>query len=89
MKRGTGSLAKVGDVMSSASRGQQPKASTIEGGTLIRFPDVHARTGLSRSTICRLEQQGQFPRHYRISPNAVAWLESEVAAWIRSRTDAV
>jgi prophage regulatory protein len=50
---------------------------------LLRFPDVRNRTGLSRSTIWRLERDGCFPRHRRISANAVAWPEDEVLAWIR------
>jgi prophage regulatory protein len=52
---------------------------------MIRFPTVRDRTGLSRSTIWRLERQGEFPRHRRISPNAVGWLEHEVDAWIMRR----
>ncbi len=51
---------------------------------LLRFPDVRARTGLSRSTIWRLERQGLFPRHRRVSANVVAWVEAEVNEWIRS-----
>jgi len=51
----------------------------------LRFPTVRARTGLSRTTIWRLERQGDFPRHRRISRNAVAWAEHEVDNWIRSR----
>jgi prophage regulatory protein len=54
---------------------------------LLRFPSVYARTGLSRSTIWRLERRGAFPRHRRISRNAVAWLEQEVSAWIQSTGD--
>lgn len=53
----------------------------------LRFPAVRARTGLSRSTIWRLERRGVFPRHRRISANAVAWVEAEVAAWMRSKAD--
>ncbi|MGH9140239.1 MAG: helix-turn-helix transcriptional regulator [Vicinamibacterales bacterium] len=56
---------------------------------LLRFPDVHERTGLSRSTIWRLEQQGLFPRHHRISANAVAWVEAEVLYWIRTKVGEV
>ena len=52
---------------------------------MLRFPAVRDRTGLSRSTIWRLEQHGSFPRHRRISANAVAWLEEEVVAWIRCK----
>lgn len=51
----------------------------------LRFPAIRARTGLSRSTIWRLERQGVFPRHRRISRNAVAWLETEIADWMRSK----
>ena len=51
----------------------------------LRFPAVRARTGLSRTTIWRLERQGEFPRHRRISKNAVAWAEHEVSDWICSK----
>ena len=50
--------------------------------TLLRFPTVRERTGLSRSTIWRLERQGEFPKHRRTSANAVAWVEAEVLSWI-------
>jgi prophage regulatory protein len=54
---------------------------------LLRFPTVRERTGLSRSTIWRLERRGEFPRHRRISANVVAWVETEVVAWIQSRAN--
>jgi len=47
---------------------------------------VRERTGLSRSTIWRLERRGEFPKHHRISPNVVAWVEQDVAEWIEGRT---
>ena len=50
---------------------------------LLRFPAVRTRTGLSRSTIWRLERVGKFPKHRRISPNAVGWIEHEIDDWIR------
>jgi prophage regulatory protein len=49
--------------------------------TFLRFPAVRARTGLSRSTIWRLEQEGLFPRRRRISRRAVAWAAEEIEAW--------
>jgi prophage regulatory protein len=52
---------------------------------LLRFPAVRERTGLSRSTIWRLEKVGDFPTHRRISANTVWWVESEVAKWIQLR----
>jgi len=57
--------------------------------TLLRFPAVRERTGLSRSTIWRLERQGAFPRHHRISANAVAWIENDIANWIRSKVTGI
>src|SRR5215471_2244961 len=56
---------------------------------LLRFPAVRERTGLSRSTIWRLERRGAFPRHHRISANAVAWIEDDIANWIRSKVTAI
>lgn len=52
----------------------------------LRFEAVRDRTGLSRSTIWRLERRGEFPRHRRIAPNAVAWLEAEINDWMLDKT---
>ena len=52
---------------------------------LLRRPAVEAITGLSRSAIYAHMQQGQFPRPRRIGRQAVAWLETEVEAWVLSR----
>jgi prophage regulatory protein len=52
---------------------------------LIRLRDVCYRTGLSRTTIWRLERRGAFPKHRQISSNAVGWIEHEVTEWIESR----
>jgi prophage regulatory protein len=52
---------------------------------LIRLRDVRYRTGLSRTTIWRLERRNAFPKHRQISSNAVGWIEHEVTAWIESR----
>lgn len=54
----------------------------------IRFTSVRDRTGLSRSTIWRLERQGAFPKHRRLSVNAVGWLEEEVNDWVLTRRKA-
>jgi prophage regulatory protein len=52
---------------------------------LLRFGEVRQRTGLSRSTIWRMERSGVFPKRVRISINVVAWREDEVAAWIATK----
>ena len=63
------------------------KLKRLEGIPLkfLRFCVVRERTGLSRSTIWRLERQGVFPKHRQISSNAVGWLEQEVNDWMQSR----
>jgi prophage regulatory protein len=66
-----------------------PGDSHGAGLKLLRFPAVRERTGLSRSTIWRLERRGAFPRHHRISANAVAWIEDDIANWIRSKVTAI
>ncbi|MFY9240842.1 MAG: AlpA family transcriptional regulator [Roseovarius sp.] len=51
----------------------------------IRRPAVEDQTGLSRSTIYMLMQNGQFPKPVRIGGRAVAWPEAEVEAWLNAR----
>ncbi|MEO5568656.1 MAG: AlpA family phage regulatory protein [Gemmatimonadaceae bacterium] len=77
--RSAGSLA----LQQAASVGRVPPLR------LLRFPVVRERTGLSRSTIWRLERRGEFPRHHRIAPNVVAWSEEEISNWIVDRMRSV
>jgi prophage regulatory protein len=35
--------------------------------------------------ILRLEKEGKFPRRVQVGANRVAWLESEVEAWVAAR----
>ena len=52
---------------------------------LITEKTVCEITGLSRTTIWRLQREGSFPIRRAISPGKVAWLKSEVEQWIESR----
>ena len=51
----------------------------------VRAPELTRKTGLSLSTIWRLEQDEQFPRRRALGPNSVGWLESEISNWLNSR----
>lgn len=59
----------------------------------IRCPEVEHRTGKGRSTIYASIKRGNkrfdptFPTPIRIGPGSVAWVESEVDDWIKSRID--
>ncbi len=52
---------------------------------LLREPEVARMTGLGRTTRYEMERRGDFPRRRRLTSSAVAWLESEVLEWMRSR----
>ena len=52
---------------------------------ILRYGEVCRRTGISRTTIWRLERKGVFPLRRQLSSGAVGWIEAEVEAWIASR----
>lgn len=69
-----------------------PMTRPMEQGTdalarVLRFPEVQARTGLSRSTISAQVAGGGFPEPVRLGARAVGWIESEVEEWIRRRIE--
>jgi prophage regulatory protein len=54
---------------------------------LIRIREVTKLTGLSKSYIYQLTKTNQFPKQISLvkGGTSVAWLESEVNDWIKSR----
>lgn len=52
---------------------------------LITQRELEQKLKKVRQTIRRWELEGDFPKRRRIGKNSVAWLESEVDAWIESR----
>ncbi|MBZ5499157.1 MAG: AlpA family phage regulatory protein [Acidobacteriia bacterium] len=54
-------------------------------GCILRAKKVIELTGLSRSTLWRLQRHGKFPRSRRIGDVAVGWLDAEVRGWINGR----
>ncbi len=55
--------------------------------TILRLPEVKARTGLSRSTIYLRIAEGKFPPPINLGERCVGWLESEIDAWIAKRIE--
>ena len=49
---------------------------------LLRITDVVEKTGLSRSTIYQRRIKGSFPDAVPLGGGRMAWLSSEVDAWI-------
>ena len=51
----------------------------------LRLSEVRARTALSRSSIYAYMGAGTFPAPVHIGERSVAWIESDIAAWISER----
>jgi prophage regulatory protein len=49
---------------------------------LIRFPEVMKRTSKSRAGIYAAINRGDFPKSVKLGPKSVAFIESEIDAWI-------
>lgn len=54
----------------------------------LRLKEVTRRTTYSRSRIYELIQMQKFPRPIHLGDRAVAWLESDISAWMRDRVEA-
>ena len=52
---------------------------------LLRRRQVEEITGMARSSIYRLMQDGDFPSPVRVGPAAVRWRESDITSWLESR----
>jgi prophage regulatory protein len=52
---------------------------------LLKKAEVVKLTGMGATTIWRMEKKGEFPARKQLSIGRVAWLTSEVQAWIDSR----
>ena len=51
---------------------------------VVNTKELLSLTGLSRSTIWRLENEGTFPARRRLSGKRVGWIRMEVDAWLAS-----
>jgi len=52
---------------------------------LIREKEVLRLTGLTASTLARLERAKNFPSRTRITTRTVAWSEEEVLDWVEQQ----
>lgn len=53
----------------------------------LRLSEVRVRVPYSRSSIYQMIAKGTFPRPVGLGGRAVAWLESDVDAWIEERIE--
>lgn len=52
---------------------------------IISASEVSNRIGVSRVTLWRWENAGEFPLRIKIGPNRVGWRVSEIEDWVSSR----
>lgn len=57
---------------------------SAENDRFLRLVEVMHITGLGRNTIYRRMREGTFPKQVRLGPNSVAWLQSDISAWMTS-----
>ena len=60
--------------------------SPLLNDRFIRRRELLKITSFPSSTLTMLIQQGRFPKPYKLSERASAWKESEIKAWMDSRT---
>lgn len=51
----------------------------------IRRHELREMVPLADSTIYEMEQRGEFPRRFALSPRCIVWDLAEVQAWLESR----
>ena len=51
----------------------------------IKKPQLRQMVPLADSTIWEMEQRGQFPRRFLLTPRCVVWDLAEVEAWLDER----
>ena len=52
---------------------------------IMRIDEVKATTGMSRSTIYNMAQEGTFPKPIKLGGHSSGWIDQEVYGWIKQR----
>ena len=62
-----------------------PSSTDSSPERIVRAKELQELTGLSRTTIWRMERKGEFPGRVPLSGSSVGWRYSEVMEWMRTR----
>jgi prophage regulatory protein len=65
--------------------GVTPRILRSPSKRLLRTREVCSRAGIGRTTLYKMVQSGAFPASRRLGKRTVAWLESDIEAWIEAR----
>ena len=61
------------------------KIETPQIRRTIRRQQLREMVPMADSTIYEMEQRGEFPRRFALSPRCIVWDLAEVEAWLRAR----
>ncbi|MBL1257218.1 AlpA family transcriptional regulator [Methylocystis sp. Sn-Cys] len=61
------------------------RIETLEIRKTIRRRELREMVPLADSTIYEMEQRGEFPRRFALSPRCIVWDLAEVHAWLLAR----
>lgn len=57
-------------------------------GAVVARKELRALTGLSLTTLWRMEREGLFPRRVQLSASRVGWMRADIEAWMETRAAA-
>ncbi|WP_072249510.1 helix-turn-helix transcriptional regulator [Chelatococcus sambhunathii] len=63
----------------------KPASTNLTLRRTIRRHELRGMVPLADSTIYEMEQRGEFPRRFALSPRCIVWDLAEVQAWLESR----
>lgn len=73
------------DLMGRVMTVQSAAPSSSSTNKIIRSKEVQKLTGLSRTSLWRLERSGDFPSRVSLGPGSVGWQLGEVREWLDTR----
>lgn len=68
-----------------ASAPEDKKKKVEPSSEFMLRAEVMQESTLSKTVIWRLMNRGEFPLPVKLSPNRVAWVRSEVEAWVEAK----
>lgn len=72
-------------LLSKVAGSTSPPVQESSSDRILRAKEVQSMTGLSRTTLWRLERKGNFPARVPLSSSIVGWRLNDVEEWIRER----
>ncbi|MFQ3247977.1 MAG: putative DNA-binding transcriptional regulator AlpA [Arenicella sp.] len=72
-------------LLGSVSGGVVPTPKSNNPDKIIRIKQVLEMTGLSRTTLWRMERKNEFPKRLPLTAGSVGWRYSEVEKWVQDR----